>query len=164
MTTHADYTPEFCKKLLRDLNVTIYGQDEKKQIHGYSHKLEYKFILKRKQCIYDLILTCGGEIVDKYIVRPKQKKTNGKYTVRQVNDVFRLEAEKNQTIETVKINIDQKTMIEMLKVPDQSVKETIGWMWIFDPDLYYEKFGDVRVEDAQRAMIKARKKLRKALK
>jgi len=156
------YTPKFCEKLLNDLRITIYGQDEKQRIHGYNDR-EFKFIIKRKKLTYyDLILICGGNIADKYIARSKQKQCNGQYSVRQVSDVFRLESEKNKSIKTVEINIDEKTMIEMLKFPDKSVKETIGWMRIFDPDLYFEKFGNARVEDVQQAMIKARKKLRKA--
>ena len=163
-TNNTIYTPEFCKKLLNDLRITIYGQDEKQRIHGHNDR-EFKFIIKRKEKLThnDLILICGGNIADKYIARSKQKQCNEQYSVQQVSDVFRLESEKNTSIKTVEINIDEKTMIEMLKFPDTSIKKTIDWMWIFDPDLYFEKFGDARVEDVQRAMIKERRKLRKAL-
>jgi hypothetical protein len=88
------YSPEFCGKMLADLMVDIFGQDEERHIYGFSNYTMRRFVIKNRNhyTLRDLIGDCGT-IVDRYVVVDKETDVAGMYTLKQVIDVFVREAE-----------------------------------------------------------------------
>ena len=80
-----NYTPEFCDKLLQDLDVRVFGQDEERRIHGYSFHMRRWFVIKdRNRYTYlDLIGDCGS-VVDEYVVKKTEEQSDTKYSFEQV--------------------------------------------------------------------------------
>jgi len=70
------YTPEFCEKMLKDLNVCIFGQDEEQRIHGYSFHCKRWFMIKdrNRYTPLNLIGDCGT-VIDKHVVPTKSEES-----------------------------------------------------------------------------------------
>jgi hypothetical protein len=83
------YSPEFCDKILADLMVDIFGQDEERHIYGFSNYTMRRFVIKNRNyyTLRDLIGDCGT-IVDRYVVADKETEVEGKYMLKQVIDIF----------------------------------------------------------------------------
>ena len=91
------YTPEFCEKMLADLSVDISGQDEERRIYGFSNHTTRRFVIKdrNRYTHLDLIGDCGS-VIDKHVVPTKGDEViPGKYTFKQVVEVFVREASKS---------------------------------------------------------------------
>ena len=43
------YTSEFCEKMLADLNVDVFGQDEERRIYGFSNHTMRRFVIKDRK-------------------------------------------------------------------------------------------------------------------
>ena len=99
------YTTKFCDRMLKELDVDIFGQNEERHIYGYSNQTKQRFVIgnRNRYSLRDLIGDCGL-IVDNYVVSEKSKSDDDdaeqcddtkKYTVKQVIDVFVREAVKH---------------------------------------------------------------------
>ena len=91
------YTPEFCEKMLVDLDVNILGQDEERRIYGFSNHTMRRFVIKdrNRYTHLDLIGDCGS-VMDKHVVPTKSDEViPGKYTFKQVIEVFVRAASQN---------------------------------------------------------------------
>ena len=95
--TDSPHTAEFYEKLLHDLQVFIYGQDEIQQITGYSLVLNRWFTIKdrNRYTFLNLIGDCGDIVHTKVIPSQSKDLSEGMYSFKQVVEAFCWEAAKN---------------------------------------------------------------------
>ena len=89
-------TEEFVKKLLDDLQVNIFGQDEFQNISGFSLLLKRWFSIKdrNRYTFLNLIGDCG-EIVRSKVTQSQKDVPEGMYSFKRVVEAFCWEAAKN---------------------------------------------------------------------